>query len=618
MNFGGFLKFRSRHKIFQFLLIAVALAFIATNYQNCAKHSFTTETPESTSVQDQSSTGSSTNSSTTPTTNPANPSQTQTTTVTSVTTVTTTLLSPTTTLPRVTTTTTLPPVIDVSQLSKTILFTPEEKTEPMKIVFVIDNSNTMSANQLNLQKGIDSLMQNISDLNSEIYLLTTNSSNSGLSTNALTSYDYSVNGKAITYSDALKLPDGTAVTSTEYKNYAYFTKPIITIDKTDSVAVKTEKLASLKSKLLVGTTGTSNEVGFSNLLKGLYSPTLNATAAAQSAIKPGDSVLFIMITDEDEKPNLYSLPQIETKTQKVYVRPPDYGHNLNYVSNYANYSFSIKQTNDGIASYETINIWRAPSWDFSVSKSCPQDFINQLTTKFQIVHNIPASLFDRYIGCSVETNINALSTFWFPTTVSEKQACDTLIANQKDRIISNCKLSSVTEMIGGPSLINTTSPAVTTFHLGGQFKTEFALAETDQKLYAKAFKKILTQNFARSFYFAAIVNDGSCSLSADQSVGQMFLEVKKELTDLATVIPICQPTQYAESLKNAAMMVKKTMIGTLTVTEVFKSVDQVTIVGATYRKLLKANIDYTVSGNKIQLHDGLLLNGDKVEIKLNL
>lgn len=584
---------------------------MATNYQNCAKHSFTTETPESTSVQDQSSTG----SSTTPTTNPANPSQTQTTTVTSVT---TTVLSPTTTIPKITTTTTLPPVIDVTQLSKTLLFTPEEKSEPMKIVFVIDNSNTMSANQVNLQKGIDSLMQNISDLNSEIYLLTTNPSNPGLSTNALTSYDYTINGKAITYNDAMKLPDGTAVTSTEYKNYAYFTKPIITIDKTDSVAVKTEKLASLKSKLLVGTTGTSNEVGFSNLLKGLYSPTLNATAAAQSAIKPGDSVLFIMITDEDETPNLYSLPQIETKPQKVYVRPPDYGHNLSYVSNYASYSFSVKQTNDGIASYSTLNILNKPTWDYSISKNCPQDFINQQTTYYQKVYNTPASLFDRYTGCNVQTNNNATNTFWFSTTVSEKQACDTLVANQTDRANSNCKLLSVTEMIGGPSLINTTSPAVTTFHLGGQFKTEFALAETDQKLYAKAFKKILTQNFARSFYFAAIVNDGSCSLSADQSVGQMFLEVKKELTDLATVIPICQPTQYAESLKNAAMMVKKTMIGTLTVTEVFKSVDQVTIVGATYRKLLKANIDYTVSGNKIQLHDGLLLNGDKVEIKLNL
>lgn len=590
------------------------MAFIATNYQNCAKHSFSTEIPESTSVQDQSST----NSSTTSTTNPANSSQTQTTTVTSVSTVTTTLLSPTTTLPKVTTTTTLPPVIDLSQLSKTLLFTPEEKSEPMKIVFVIDNSNTMSANQLNLQKGIDSLMQNISDLNSEIYLLTTNPSNPGLSTNALTSYDYTVNGNAITYNDALKLPNGTAVTSTEYINYAYFTKPIITIDKTDSAAVKTEKLSSLKSKLLVGTTGSSNEVGFSNLLKGLYTPTLNATAAAQSAIKPGDSVLFIMITDEDETPNLYSLPQIETKTQKVNLIPPDYGHNLSYVSNYANYSFSVKQTNDGIASYSTKSYLSKPTWDFANSKNCPQNFINQQTIYYQGIYNNPMSLFDSFTSCAVETNNNTSNTFWFSTTVSEKQACDALIANQTDRVISNCKLLNVTQMTGGPSIINTTAPAVTTFHLGGQFNTEFALAETDQKLYAKAFKKILTQNFARSFYFAAIVNDGSCSLSADQSVGQMFLEVKKELTDLATVIPICQPTQYAESLKNAAMMVKKTMIGTLTVTEAFKSVDQVTIVGSTYRKLLKANIDYTVSGNKIQLHDGLLLSGDKVEIKLNL
>ena len=196
-----------------------------------------------------------------------------------------------------------------------------ENNQSVKVLFVIDDSNSMNPAQDKLNQKITQLVENLSNLNAEFGAITTNISS--IEMKAIKQSDKVINESAYGY---------TRVYSSENRAYVKMTTPqTVQISRGLSAQEKTSKIQQVLKMTQVGVSlsGQYNneyEYGLCNLAIMLNDDRPNAF------IKSGDKVAIILLTNEDD----YSTTDYDsTSSRKNYFADCPFSYNANGDSDYS-------------------------------------------------------------------------------------------------------------------------------------------------------------------------------------------------------------------------------------------------------------------------------------------
>lgn len=542
-----------------------------------------------------------------------------------------------------------------------VTLAPGQTEEPLKVVFIIDNSQTMSQSQANLSNGIANFLNNsqLANLNLEFYITTTNTSNmnamSVLSKNTTNYINKSTNEITTDYNVAKQYPEGTLV---EYQSESrhYFDNPTIKINKTDSQSVRDNLINNLKQQVLnVGTTGSDKEAGLLQILRTVASINYFSNIQTESAIKKNDKVLFVLISDEDEdfiayptdsNSNFTPFSKSERQTLQVMTQAGQDRYLYSVDFQYYKLKVNYKYLNDGVAVPSTGFYYFRPSSSQNLASgtSCTANQILQFYTNDVSLHlksyftNLAIEGSQTLESCTFEKEES--STYnW--TVYSQSLSCADFLNGkniygnpmlEKSSSASNVGLvtrcsfyqtlfGDVSKYLGAYNnqprtySLNFVTDWANTY---GQLSTQASQLQNTKSSYLAILKSELTKSFTdKGFYFAFIINPTSnvCNLQNGQSVGAYQSQFSLLLGQQSSIIPICQPDQYSSALTNAGLVMKTYMNGTFTISannvNEIKYVDRIR--GSTVTRLTK-DLHYMVNDKTIQVNSDQLVPGDSVKI----
>lgn len=303
-------------------------------------------------------------------------------------------------------------IIILENLSDVTL-TPGQTEESLKIVFIVDNSTTMSQSQQNLSNGIDNFLNNsqLSNLNLEFYFTTTDIntlSYSGPSLNIRSLYEsnpYTTipsDGNTYSTSNAYNLPINTNLNYYSISQKLYFRSPDFKILKTDSTNTRNTMITNIKNNITkIGSSGSNSENGVLQILRTIASLNQFSDLQSISGIKKNDKVLFVLIGDEDESFSYYpynpqqltmaptttssSTPFAYSETSqwylKLYSSPDRNQFKVNY--QYFQVNFTYQYLSDGVTKTGNASYYYRPSAQLNYSDGTDCSLINSnLKTQF--------------------------------------------------------------------------------------------------------------------------------------------------------------------------------------------------------------------------------------------
>jgi hypothetical protein len=402
----------------------------------------------------------------------------------------------------------------------------------MKVLFIVDDSYTMSQSQSRLSNAIDSLINPLFGRDVEFKIVST----SGIPSNEI---DYKIDRK---YYDN----NGTEITSTQAASTNnYMIENSITNRATD----RHVKLASLKNHtqsqfnaikakvkaaiLDVGVNGSDTEEGFCPAVRQLFD------SASTSFFKKGDKAAIIFLTDEDDS-SAFSVCMSDYK-QQVSTTPVVY---YSYLEQRAKLTLEYQAVRDGLTVWIPVN-WGVglPSGQyFNVGSTCNASDVSIatkiITDKGYVVRNVSSCVYEavqstRYGADLGDDGSNA--------SLNLCNSSFTIQGSTFTNLYSYIAASNLSAIAG--SCQKSTQPANTITNILGAYTPVIAsdsAATSIQDLESALINKS-NELFGSGFIYASIIrkNNESCALQAGQSYGTKYEALSSHLPHNSVVESMC-------------------------------------------------------------------------------
>ncbi|MBC7753528.1 MAG: hypothetical protein H7Z71_04770 [Moraxellaceae bacterium] len=420
------------------------------------------------------------------------------------------------------------------QVNRVINLNPTFNSEnsAMKVLFIVDDSYTMSQSQTRLSNAVDSLVNPLFGRDVEFKVVST----SGIPSNEI---DYEINRK---YFDN----NGTEISATQISltpNY------IIDNQITNRTTDRHPRISSLKNFttlqfngvktkiktaiLNVGVNGSDTEEGFCPAVRQLFD------TSASSFFKKGDKAAIIFLTDEDDSSSFSTC--VSNYKQQVSNKPVVY---YSYLEQRAKLTLEYQAERDGLA------VWIPVTWGiglpngqyFNANGTCNASDVSIatkiITDKGYVVRNISACVYEaaqstRYGADLGDDGTNPNLNLCTATVTFQTATYPNLY-----RFITASNLSAVSE-----SCQKSTLPANTISNIIGAYTSVIASdqASTSLQDLTGALINKSGELFGTGFIMAHIIrkSNESCALQSGQAYGVKYENLALQLPGNSVVESLC-------------------------------------------------------------------------------
>ncbi len=421
------------------------------------------------------------------------------------------------------------------QVTRILNIQPTVSTEnsDMKVLFVVDDSYTMSQSQVRLSNALDSLMNLLFRRNVEFKIVST----SGVPDNQI---DYQIDSKYYTANNNVEIPPSQLPS---YSNY--FIDKIVTnkpsgrhnkfasyknYNQTQFNNVKNQVKAAI---LNVGVNGSDNEEGFCAALRQLFDPNSN------SFFKTGDKAAIIFLTDEDDDSRFNTC--VSRYRQQVSTQPVVY---YNYLEMRATLTLEYEVVRDGISAWYPVTwgVGLPNGQNFNAGQTC---HVSDLSIAQQIIisrgYNIrnisycvyeatPSTRYGADLGDNGSNpNLNLCSSPLVYQGITYANLYSLITASNLSAVAGSC------EKIVQPSntIVNT---GVFTSVIDSDPATTFA-QDLEGALVSKS-----NELFGSGFIHAHIIrkSNDQCALQTGQSYGVKYEQLASRLPQNSVVESLCE------------------------------------------------------------------------------
>ena len=469
------------------------------------------------------------------------------------------------------------------------LFNPQNAD--MKVLFVVDDSYTMSQSQSRLSSALDSLLNPLEGRNVEFKIVST----SGIPDNQI---DYGIQTSNIS---------STVIQNTitnSVNNRHGVLKSLQGYNSAQFISLKNQIKSSI---LAVGTNGSNIEEGFCAAARQLFDDSAN------SFFSSGDKAAVIFLTDENDASAysscLSSYQQNSTATQVVYY---------NYAQKRARITLEYQVDRDGIISWYPVT-WGIPLTspnNFVDTSTCSVADKNAALAKISqmgyTVQNVSACTYE-----SVQANYYG-SDLGDNGTVTNKNLCTSTVTFQGQNysnfysFLTASNISAVTnscaKQVVSSNFISTNSNYTSVI-------SSDTVANNAQDLRAALINRS-NELFGTGFIFASIVrrNGEACALQAGQSYGVKYETLTQNLGSNGVIESMCA-ANFSNILSNVSSFIRNVANRSYVVSEMAEdeSIFSVAVRRNNVSTPLTSN-QFEAVGSTVTLTNFNIYQGDVIEV----
>jgi hypothetical protein len=476
----------------------------------------------------------------------------------------------------------------------------------MKVLFVVDDSYTMSQSQTRLSTAIDSLINPLFGRNVEFKIVST----SGIPNNEV---DYIINKKYFNVSQT-EITEAQAFSSQNYfieKTVA--NRPDGRHTKMASLKNYTQsQFNTIKNKvkqniLYVGVNGSDTEEGFCSAARQLFDD------SSSGFFKQGDKAAIIFLTDEDDASTFTSC--VSKYQERISNSPVVY---YSYLEQRAKLRLEYQVTRDGISTWIPVT-WAVglPNGQyFSAAATCNMSDVsiatNIITQKGYNIRNVSDCTYEAVQSTRYGADLGD------DGSVPTKNLCTSLVTFQGatyTNLYSFITASNLSAVAG--SCQKTTQPANSIAQTGVYTSViQSDSASTNMQDLRNALITKSQELFGSGFIYANIIrkSNESCDLQSGQSYGQKYENLALQLPQNSMVESMCA-TNFSNVLNQVSQFIVTSannsyMVPGLTDGEVILAVS----VKRNGQLIPLDYSQYEAVGSTITLTNYTLIQGDTLEV----
>lgn len=479
----------------------------------------------------------------------------------------------------------------------------------LKVLFVVDDSYTMSQSQTQLANAVDSLLNPLFGHNVDLKIVST----SGVPSNEV-DYDISTrymseSGQTITQSQAAAQP-------------SYLVEKTIANNSDRHAVLKlyrnstSSQFAQLKSEIKqaildVDVNGSDTEEGLCATSRQLFDET------ASRFFKPGDKAAIVILTDENDSSAFSNC--VTRYVQRVSSQPVVY---YSYGQQRAKVSLEYQLTRDGVTE------WYPVQWGISLSgprtitngancSGADQSYaVDQITSQGYVIRNVSACVYETvpvsYYGADLGDD---------GSDPSKNLCASTVRFNNQDY----SDLYALVHAIGRSAQSGSCSKQVlpgnvasTSIEYDSVIKSDVAAASSQNLTYA--IKNKATQLFGNSGYTVASLirkSGESCSLQSGQSYGISYESLAVILGSGNSVTQSLCASDFSTTLSQVSNFIATEAASSYVVSSLLSTekIESVTLIRGGQRLPLGSS-DYEAVGATITLTGLTLQSGDTLEVQI--
>lgn len=483
--------------------------------------------------------------------------------------------------------------VGVSSITKTATINPafSPQSADLKVLFVVDDSFTMSQSQARLSNALDSLLNPLQGRNVEFKIVST----SGIPDNLI---DYAIQSTNLSPTVVRNI-----VTNNVTNRHPQL-KSLINYNASQFNALKSQVKSAV---LAVGINGSENEEGFCAAARQLFDTSGNRF------FNPGDKAAVIFLTDEDDSSayqkclSAYELNN--TSAQVVYY---------NYMQQRAKITLEYRVNRDGIISWypATWGIALASSNNFSNGQNCStQDqaaALSKITAMGYVVQNASTCTYEL-----AQTNHYG-SDLGDDGSVAGKNLCNSTVTFQGQtypNLYSFITAAGYSAQSGTCTKQTVASSSITASPNYTSVIESDTMAKNAQDLKIALINKS-NDLFGSGFIFASIIRKQGegCALQSGQSYGAKYEQLTSQLAQNAISESLCA-SSFSTVLSSVSNFMTTQAEKSYVVSEMTPD-DRVLGVGIRRNGSLTAlnSSQFEAVGSTITLTNFTLMQGDIIEV----
>jgi hypothetical protein len=479
----------------------------------------------------------------------------------------------------------------------------------MKVLFVVDDSYTMSQSQAQLANAMDSLLNPLQGHDVEFKIVST----SGVPSNEV---DYSISTKYST-EEKIEIPADQIDSITTYIsektiNVSSLNRhPLLKLYRDSTSSQFTDLKAKIKSAIQnVGVNGSDTEEGLCAAARQIFDD------ATTSFFKVGDKAAVVILSDENDSSNFENC--VTRYVQRVSTKPLVYYH---YGQQRANLTLEYQINRDGVTSWQPL-VWgvglsgaRAITSGDTCSVIDQTEAASRILAQGYTIRNVTDCIYEivesSYYGADLGDN----------GSVSDKNLCTSAFVFNGTAYANFYAMVNARGSSAAPeSCIKKLLPSHTVsdpIEYDSVFKTDAVASET--KNFTLALLNKSNELFGSGGYiFASLIRleAESCALSSGQSYGIKYQELSQILGPQKSVVQSLCNTDFS----NALSKVSQFIVAELSNSFVLPLQDGESILSAAIirgRERIELNpTDYETAGAAVTLTNFNLLQDDVLEFEL--
>lgn len=479
----------------------------------------------------------------------------------------------------------------------------------MKVLFVVDDSFTMSQSQTHLANAIDSLLNPLQGHTVEFKIVST----SGVPSNEV---DYTISNKY--YSD-----QNIEISESQLTGLSgYFVDrhvKVSTVNRHGLLKLYREstssQFANLKAQIKsaiqsVGVGGSDTEEGLCATSRQIFDET------ASRFFKPGDKAAVVILTDENDA-SVFAKCSSRYR-QRVSSKPVVY---YNYGQQRAKLTLEYQVVKDGVNSWQPVvwGIGLSGARTINVGEKCTandqSDAVNKVTSQGFVVRNVSNCVYEvvqaSYYGADLGDD----------GSVSDKNLCTTTT------YYNGRSYANIYAMVNAIGLSAAAGSCGKQIIPGNQLSEpiEFdSIIKTDSVAYAAQDFKLAILNKANEifgssgFIVASLIrqNSENCALSTGQSYGVKYQELSTLLGPEKSVVQSLCNADFSSTLSRVSNFIVNEVSNSYVLPiQDGESVLSVTVIRGTEKIKLTASQYEAVKGS-VTLLNFTLIQGDVLEFEL--
>lgn len=508
-------------------------------------------------------------------------------------------------------TTTTPVTTTATGISRSVTIDPtfNQQKADVKVLFVVDDSYTMSQSQAQLAAAVDSLLTPLQGHNAEFKIVST----SGVPSNEV---DYTISTRYLTEqrveipfsqvtSVSSYLVEKNIVNTVAYRHQAFKLYRDSTTSQFNSL--KTQIKAAIQS---VGVNGSDTEEGFCATARQLFDQT------SSKFFKPGDKAAVVILSDENDSSEFSKC--VTRYVQRVSSKPVVY---YNYGQLRARLTLEYQISRDGVTSWVPV-VWGvglSGAQSITLGANCSANdkstSVQKLTSQGYNVRNVSACVYESvqasYYGSDIgDDGTDSTKNLCSSSTYFHGQFFSNLYT-MVNSIGFSAESGSCTKQIVAGSAVSQS------IEYDSVVKSDMSASNTQDLKYA-IFNKS-TELFGNGgFIVASLVHlsGESCALATGQSYGTKYHDLKLILNNSGVEASLCSGS-FSSVLSQVSNFVvtestKSYVVSGLTDAE---SVTAVSVRrGGSLIKLTSS--DYELVRGTITLTGFVLVSGDVIEVTI--